>query len=321
MESMERALAALDEQTPVLVASHVNPDGDSVGASLGLSNWLRGRGRSVETVFLGGLPQEYWFLPGRDGISSSFREIASGETVVIVDTPDPSRTGAPAGHFDRARLLVNIDHHPSNTMFGGIQLVDVEASSAALLVHELIEAAGEHPSPDVATLLYAGVLTDTGGFRFGNTDARTFDAAAGLVRCGADAPEIARHVYGEQPVSNLRLLGLVLASVESVLGGRVAIMTLTDEMRRKAGATGEEVEGLASYGHLLENVDVSLLLREQDGKVRVSLRSSGGADVNAIAGEVGGGGHSAAAGALLDGPLDRAREELMSVVAEALGRE
>ena len=277
--------------------------------------------RDATAVFIGGLPPEYVFLPERDGISPSFPETPSGHTVVVVDTPEPSRTGAQAGYFDTARLLVNIDHHPSNTMFGDVQLVDVGASSTALLVHELIEASGERPSADVATLLYTGVLTDTGGFRFGNTDARTLDAAAGLVRSGANAAEIARHVYGEQPVNNLRLLGLVLASVESVLGGRVAIMTLTDEMREMAGATGEEVEGLASYGHLLENVEVSLLLREQAGKVRVSLRSSGDTDVNAIAGEIGGGGHSAAAGALLDGPLDRAREQLIGVVAQALERE
>ncbi|MFH1502906.1 MAG: DHH family phosphoesterase [Candidatus Eisenbacteria bacterium] len=321
MRELEKTLRALEEDAPVLIASHVNPDGDSVGSSLGLATWLRGRGRDASAVFAGGLTAEYGFLPKTAAVLPSFPEDTTGMTAVIVDTPDPSRTGAPAGLFDGARSLVNIDHHPSNTMFGDVALVDVDASSTSLIVHELIEASGHAAGGDVATFLYVGVLTDTGGFRFGNTDARTFDGAAALVRAGADAAEAARHVYGEQPVGSLRLLGMVLSSAESELGGRVAVMTLTDEMRERSGAAGDEIEGLASYGHLLEGVEVSLLLREQDGKVRVSFRSSGRADVNAIAGRVGGGGHKAAAGALMEGPLEGARARLIEIVAEALERE
>ncbi len=318
MNAVERVLELLGTSASILVASHVNPDGDSVGASLGLSRWLRSGGHDVMTVFLGGVPSQFSFLPDVTAVVAEFPPSPEERTVVVVDTPSPDRTGAPASFFDSARAVINIDHHPSNTGFGDAALVDTKASSASLLVHELIGSSGASVDARVATLLYAGVLTDTGGFRFSNTDARTFDAAARLVRLGADAPAVARHIYGEQPPERLRLLGMVLASLESELDGRLAVMTLTDEMRARAGATGENIEGLASYGHLLEGVEVSMLLREQCGRVRVSLRSSGDADVNEIAARLGGGGHRAAAGVLMDGPFDRARQLLVEAVRDAL---
>lgn len=321
MTDDKRVLEALRSGRPVIAASHVNPDGDSVGSALALTRWLRDEGLNAAAVFADGVPPQYRFLPEAERALSEFPADPSGKVAVVLDTPDPARTGAPSGYFAHATLVINVDHHPSNTGFGDVRLVDVGASSTALLIHELIAHEETEATPDVAALLYTGVFTDTGGFRFGNTDARTLAAAAELVRLGADAPEIARRVYGEQPVESLRLLGLVLSSVESALDGRVSFMTLTDEMRRQSGASADEIEGLASYGHLLEGVKVSILLREQGDRVRASLRSSGEADVNAIARTLGGGGHSAASGVLLDGPIERARERLLEAVEASLPRE
>ncbi len=321
MGDVERVLDRLLASRTAMVVSHVRPDGDSVGAALGLSRWLRAGGRDVLTVFADGVPKQFDFLPDVDTAVTEFPSSLGERTAILVDTPSPDRSGAPDGYFDGATALVNIDHHPSNTRFGNAVLVDTNASSASLLVHELVDRSDHPADAGTATLLYAGVLTDTGGFRFGNTDARTFEAAARLVRLGADAPSIARHVYGEQPPERMRLLGMVLASLESALDGRVAVMTLTEEMRKKAGASGEDIEGLASYGHLLEDVEVSILLREQDGKVRVSLRSGGRADVNKIASHFGGGGHKAAAGIMMNGPLEAARAALVESVREALDGE
>jgi phosphoesterase RecJ-like protein len=320
VSNLEQLARTLRGGAPVLILSHVNPDGDSVGASIGLALWLRRAGVDAGVHFDDGLPSGFEFLPGGECVRSTLPKDPSELIVVVLDTPDPSRTGKPGAYFERAAHVVNIDHHPSNSLFGDVKLVDVDASSTALLVYEIISAVGEDVGADVATALYTGVLTDTGGFRFGNTDARTLEAAAGLARAGADVPDVARRVYGEQPLGNLRLVGMVLESLESFLGGRVAVMVLTDEMRERAGVSGEDIEGLGSYGHLLEGVDVSLLLREQGPKVRVSLRSSGRTDVNAIAKRLGGGGHKAAAGVLLDGPLARAREDLVEAVQQELAQ-
>ena len=313
-------LKALENDSRFIVTAHVNPDGDSIGASLGLARRLRSAGKNVTVTMVDGIPPQFAFLGDGEPVTKSFPPDASGSTAVVVDTPELSRTGAPDGYLASASTLLNIDHHPSNTLFGDLNLVDVGASSASLLIHEMLHDSSLGIDPEAATMLYAGVLTDTGAFRFGNTDARTFRAAAELVDAGADAAAVASSVYGEQPVERLRLLGLVLSSLESELDGRVAVMVLTDEMRRVAGASGEEVEGLASYGHKLRGVEVSLLLREQGDGVRVSLRSGGEVDVNRIASSLGGGGHRAAAGVFMKGTIPDVRERLLAEVARSVAR-
>ncbi|MBD3349759.1 MAG: hypothetical protein GF400_11275 [Candidatus Eisenbacteria bacterium] len=316
----EAVLGALGGCARYVVTAHVRPDGDSLGSALATARWLRSGGRETLVVMRDGVPEQFAFLPDAGLISRQYPGDPSEWAVVVLDTPDPGRTGAPEGYLEAARTVINVDHHPGNAHYGDANLVDTCASSASLLVYELMSEAGHAPDGETATLLYAGVLTDTGGFRFGNTDARTFRTAARLVEAGAEAPWVAKHVYGEQPTGRLRLLGLVLASLESELGGRLAIMTLTDRMREEAGVSGENIEGLASYGHLLRDVEVSALLREEGERVRVSLRSSGEADVNEIAGMMGGGGHRAAAGAALPGPMAEARERLIAAVASSLER-
>jgi phosphoesterase RecJ-like protein len=318
-EARKRALAALEGAGPFVVAAHDRPDGDSVGASLGLASWLRSRGARADVVAPQGIPPPYDFLPGA---GAALREWPSspGELVLVVlDTPLPERAGLPGGFLERTSLSVNIDHHPDNTRFADVNVVDPTASSAALIVSEILEESGRPLGRDVATLLYAGVLTDTGSFRFGNTDARTFEAAARLSRAGADPAHVARRLYGEQPVGRMKLLGLVLASMERALGGRVAVSYLTRAMREETGSSGDEIEGLASWGRLVEGVEVALLLREEAASVRGSLRSNGDVDVNAIARTMGGGGHRAASGFTYDGTLEEAREAALASVREALG--
>jgi len=318
MTMMSDVLKVLDSAPRIVVGSHVKPDGDSVGSSLGLGRWLRGRGAEVSVVVPGSVPPQFAFLPDCELVRAEFPEDPCQCTVVIVDTPSPGRTGAPDGYLDGAATVVNIDHHPDNEMFGDLNVVDPGASSVALILHEMILESGYEPDRETATDLYVGVLTDTGGFRFGNTDARTLKAAASLVERGADAPRIATKVYGEQSPARLRLLGLVLASLETVLEGRAAVMVLTARMREESGALDDEIEGLASYGHLVRDAEVAALLREENGRVRVSLRSSGRSDVNRVARELGGGGHKAAAGAVLTASLQEARSRVLEAISRVL---
>ena len=149
-------------------------------------------------------------------------------------------------------------------------------------------------------------------------DARTLRAAADLVVLGASPAGLANAVYGEQPLGRLRLLGMVLSTTETELDGQVAVSMLTERMKGDTGSTGEDIEGMASFGRLVRGVEVALLLREENGHIRASLRSKGAVDVNAVARRLGGGGHKAASGVLLDGPIDSARERLLEAVAEIM---
>jgi phosphoesterase RecJ-like protein len=314
-------LRALDRPGPVLITGHVKPDGDFLGSALGLARWLGSRGRAVVVVSRDGVPAPYGFLPGADEVASEFPEDPRGRTAIVLDTPALERTGAPRGYFEGAECLINMDHHPDNEGFGDAVLVDPSASSVALLVFEVLREAGRPIDAATATALYAGLLTDTGGFRFTNTDARSLRGAGELAALGASPSDVARTVYGSLTLEELKLLGLVLSSIEPALGGRVSVLRVTESMRDDAGIAEEGIEGLASYGRSVEGTEVAVLLREEGADVRVSLRSAGSVDVGAVARSLGGGGHRAAAGLVLDGPVSSARERIVSAIRERIDRE
>ena len=312
--TMTEMASAILSDGPFFVGSHQRPDGDSVGSSLALVRWLRTRGIESGAVFPNGVPAPYASLPGATDTLGAFPRDLSDAKLIVVDTPLPERVAGGSSLLERAAATLVIDHHPDNTSFGTVNLVDPTASSAALLVYELIASVDGALDPATASLLYVGVMTDTGGFRFGNTDARTLRAAADLVAMGADPAELADTVYGRQPMGRLRLLGMVLSSAETALDGRVTFLTLSEEMRAATGSTGEEIEGLASYGRLIDTAEVSVLFREEGENVRLSMRSKGRVDVNALAKRLGGGGHRAASGALVAGPLKKARERVLEAL-------
>ena len=316
-ESRRKILEVAEGPGPFLIAFHRRPDGDALGSGLALKLWLEGRGRRAEVVNSGGVPDPFGFLPSADRVLLETPPDLLGCTAFVLDTPVVSRAAVAEGVLERAALVVNIDHHPDNTNYGDVNLVDPSASSVALIIYELLADTGEL-SAAISSLLYVGAMTDTGGFRFGNTGARTLRAAAELVALGASPSGLANAVYSEQPLGRLRLLGMVLSTTVTELDGKVAGSVLTERMKSDAGSTGEDIEGMASFGRLVAGVEVALLLREEGGGVRVSLRSKGTVDVNAIASRLGGGGHKAAAGVSLDGPIESARERLLEAVAETM---
>jgi phosphoesterase RecJ-like protein len=316
----EAILRALDAPGPFLITGHVRPDGDFLGTALALALWLRARGEGATVVSCEGVPEPYGFLPGADTVSTEFPHDPGARIAIIVDTPLPERTGAPPGYFEGGRGLINIDHHPDNPGFGDATFVDPSASSSAVLAFEILQAAAAPIDAAIASALYVGIMTDTGGFRFTNTDATALRAAGELVVLGARPAELAREVYGSLSAQELRLLGRVLSSVQSALDGRVSILCVTDDMRSEARTGEDGIEGLASYGRDVEGTEVAVLLRETGGTVRASLRSAGDVDVGAVARELGGGGHRAAAGVVLDGPVADARERVVSAIARRVGR-
>ncbi len=304
---------------PFLVVSHRRPDGDAIGTSLALAAWLRGEGKEAAVWLPDPVPANYRFIRSVRQIAGSLPSDVSDTVVLLVDCPDIDRAGDASALLRKARMIINIDHHRGNTQFGDLNLVDTTAAAAALIVLELMQEAGVDPAPEIASLLYVGLLADTGGFRYGNTDARVLAAASHLVECGADPAELSRNLFGELPAGQIRLLGLVLSSLELVLDERVSLMYLTDEMRTRAGVCEETLEGLPSYGRMIRGVAVAVLLREDCGVTRVNLRSKGVVNVSAIAATLGGGGHAAASGATVDATIDVAREVVLSAIRDALG--
>jgi phosphoesterase RecJ-like protein len=216
-------------------------------------------------------------------------------------------------------VVVNIDHHITNTGFGTVRLVDPAACATAELVYHLLVRMKTPIDIDLATLIYTGILTDTGSFRFANTNQATFAICLEMAAKGVRPHEVARHVYGTYSLGRIKLLNLALDSIEIAGNGKLSIMTVTREMLRQTGTQPEDADGLIHYARRIEDVRVAALIQElQNGtgatqdrhRYHVSLRSDGSVDVAAVAVSYGGGGHQSAAGFRIEAPLYEVKTQI-----------
>jgi phosphoesterase RecJ-like protein len=206
---------------------------------------------------------------------------------------------------------VNIDHHATARTYADLNWIDRSVASVGEMVYRLVKAAGAQVTPEMATCLYTTVLTDTGGFCYGGTQASTFALARELVLAGADPLRIAQQVYFSTPASKLLLLGAALGNLRHE--GRLAWLWVTCHDMERAGAVEEDCEGIVNFALCVSGVEAAVFLYEQpEGRIQVSLRSKGNVNVAAIAERLGGGGHESASGCMLEGPLERAREEILA---------
>lgn len=298
-----------------LVCSHSRPDGDAVGSMLAMGMLLEQMGKRADLVSADRVPAIYRTLPGAEFIRSAMRVYGPYDAAILLECDG----------LDRTRLLgleeffqVNIDHHISGRGFAPINWIDCSAASVGEMVYRLALAAGTTITPEMATCLYITVLTDTGGFCYGATQASTFSLAHDLVRAGANPIRIAREVYFSTNISRLLLLGVALRHLKCE--GRIAWLWVTHQEMQHTCAAEEDCEGIVNYPLAIAGVEVAIFLRElPEQRVRLSLRSKGKVNVAAIAGHLGGGGHENAAGCTLDGPLTRALEEFLTELRKCAG--
>jgi bifunctional oligoribonuclease and PAP phosphatase NrnA len=295
------AVAELRAADKFLLTTHENPDGDALGSLLAMHRALQALGKD-SVMFMCSkefpLPVEYRFLPLEEVFHEAPADLVD-RVLVFLDCGNIDRMPVDWLQRDGARVL-NIDHHHDNTRFGTINLVDVEASSTAEIVYELVKELGVELTPEIALALYVGLVTDTGRFMYENTTPKAHRIAAELVEAGVDVDDIYRRLYERVPLEKLRLTSRALDKVERVENGALAIAYLTSEDYRAAGASEVLTEGIIDYLRALEGACVAALVRDkEDGPQprKVSLRSvDGKVDVSRIAREKGGGGHARAAG-------------------------
>ena len=291
-----------------LLTSHARPDGDAVGSALACCQILRQMGKQAEIILHSGVPGIYRHLPFADGVVQAETVNGKFEAAIILECDGLARTSL-AG-LER-QFLINIDHHQSGRAFANVNWIDPTACATAEMVYRLAREAGATITPEVATCLYAAVLTDTGSFSFASTNEKTFALAGELVRCGAEPARIAQGIYFSHPTSKMRLLGAALSNLHR--DGCLAWMRATRGDMECCGARDEDCEGLVNYALAIEGVEVAIFFRElADGNWRVSLRSKGAVDVAAVAQSFGGGGHHCASGCSLPGPLSVASERIIA---------
>src|SRR2546425_205717 len=301
--------AALRKSRNVLIACHVAPDGDCLGAALGLRLALARIGVDAQV----GSADGFLRLPGAADVISA-PPATRAEVAVAVECSTLDRAGSFAQALAEAKTLINIDHHLSNAGYGHLVYWDTAAAATGEQMAHVIAALRVPIDREIAECLLTAVVTDTGSFRYRNTTARTLRLAADLVDAGASVHAIVERVYETRSVSGLRLLGMALASLTLGADGRIVWTTVTAEMLISAGAQPEEVTGIVGMLRQIRGVQVALLFEVTPQGVRVGIRSRDGARSHVIAEAFGGGGHQEAAGFTATGPLDKV---IAATLAEA----
>ena len=320
MSDLDRVTAALRAAGSVAVLAHVNPEGDAIGSTLAATVALRAAGKRTGAFNADPVPPDLRSLPGVGELRRELPRDHPYACYLVLDTADLGRTGGLLDGRPPGAVVLNVDHHAGNTRFGDVNWVEPEASSAGEMVYRVLRQAGAPISPDAAANLYAAILTDTGGFRYGNTTAVSLRVAADLVDAGAAPEVIAQGLTANRELGEWRLLAEVLAGLTVGAAGRVSWIEVTAEARQRAGVGLEVTEDFIQYPRNLAGVQIAVAFKEiSAGEVRVSLRSSGMVDVARLAGAFGGGGHRNAAGCTVRAGLAAAKAAVLAA-AETLVR-
>ena len=306
-----------------VLCGHVSPDGDCIGSQLALMHALEALGKDVTCLLVRDepLPGDISFLPGADRMVPACRYEGSAQVFMGLDVPTRERIGDDAcAILDRCKMSVTIDHHAVETTMCDLVYVDPDSASASMLVWELVKELCDVPPAHSVLCAYTGLLTDTGGFRYQNSDANAFRAAAELVEAGADASYAAMMAFGSRTLASLKLEALVLDRLQVFAEGNAALSYLTECDLEGLGAEKSDTEPMVDAVRKLEGARVACMLREQAGTVRGSLRAKDDTDVASLARKLGGGGHRAAAGFTLHCAIDKAvdllREEISALLSE-----
>jgi bifunctional oligoribonuclease and PAP phosphatase NrnA len=322
---LEQVAAELNSRERFLLTAHEGPDGDALGSLLGMHHLLTQLGKD-SVMFMAAkefpLPIEYRFLPLEEVFHEPPADMAD-RTVIFLDCGNIDRM--PVEFLtDGDNFRINVDHHHDNTLFGDLNLVDTAASCTAEIVYELAILLGVEITPEIASALYVGLITDTGKFMYENTNAHTHRIAADLIEAGVQVDETYRRLYEHVPIEKLRLMSRALEGIGRYCDERLVVAYITAADYEASGAGEEMTEGIIDHLRSIEGSKVAALIRDQGDRGRaarkVSLRSSGGEiDVSAIAREQGGGGHKRAAGFSTDLELDQLVGLLCDAVDAQLG--
>ena len=316
---------AIRENDRFVVATHENPDGDALGSMLGVTLGLRELGKDV-VMYLSGTaptPGEYRFLD----LSDVQRELPADleeRVLLAVDAANERRIGPEPDVIERAKLVLDVDHHHDNSRFGNLNLIVPEASSTAEIVRDVLRELDVPLDSAIAEALYVGLVTDTGRFQYTNTTPKALRLAAELVEAGADVHGIFQHVYETLQFAKLKLLARALDRAQLFEGGRIVISYLVKDDFAAVGAEEPYSEGIIDYLRAVEGSEMVALIREPprgEGPARrISLRSSHDeVDVSAIAAKAGGGGHPQAAGFSSELPIDEIIEFIRREFVAAQG--
>jgi len=302
-----RVAAAIRSRQRFVISSHVRPDGDAIGSQLAMALALKGMGKDVRVVNRDAAPSAMASFPGVSDIELGDCVGDPGDAVIVMECGDLGRTGVRGleGGF-----VINIDHHLDNTMYGALNWFDPSAAACGEMVFDLVRELQAPMTADIAALVYLTILTDTGSFHHSHISARTFDVCRQCAEAGVDPAAIARTVYDSNRLGRVRLFGSILSRMTLDPSGRVAILTFDHAVAAETGGTYEDTEGLINFPLTVHEILAVAFFKEHGpDDWRISLRSKGDVNVNAIARDFNGGGHKNASGCSAAGRLEDLRAQ------------
>ncbi|MCX6826575.1 MAG: bifunctional oligoribonuclease/PAP phosphatase NrnA [candidate division Zixibacteria bacterium] len=320
-EIYKEIAAQIKGSQSILITSHEDPDGDSIGSQLAMRRLAADLNKVAVIINHGLIPLKYRFLPEIEHITEirQYNNINAFDLIIMLDCPTLERSGEVNILINKKQTIINIDHHPDNTVFGNINLIDSKASSVGEILCELFLHLKIRIDEISAAQLFAAILTDTGRFRYETTGQRTMEVAGHLIECGAHPREICDQIYYSISESTLRLTGQVLSGIEFFQEGKICLLRLNRTLLEANHSNLSETDGLTDYALFGKDVMVGALLREiDDRRTEVSLRSRGSLDVSRLAHKYGGGGHYNAAGFAVNLPLEQVDEKLLKDIRELI---
>lgn len=313
MITVEQAANTLLSQDRIVILTHHYPDGDTLGSGFALCRALLSLGKQARVEVVGPVPDKFQYLC--EGLEQP--SFAPG-FICSVDIADENLLGENKEAY-AGKIELCIDHHGSNTLYAKESHVDSTAAATAEIIFQVVRQMGAEITPEIADCIFTGITTDTGCFRYTNVTSKSFRIAAEMLDCGAHAAQINRVMFETKSRRRLEIERMVLDSMEFYAQDRCALICITRKMIEESGADNEELEGLASLPRQVEGVCIGITLRERrDGAYKISVRTTDGYNASGLCALFGGGGHAAAGGCTIEGPLENAKKKIVSAAVAAL---
>ena len=312
---INKLIKAVEDSRNIGITFHTSPDGDSLGSALGLLIALRKLNKKAYIISKEKLPISFDYLPCSEEVSGTVSQVLPlTDAVIALDCGNSDRLNWDCNIEKRNFILVNLDHHLSNSNYGDINYIDTSKASVGEIIYEIVNKLKIPMDKDIATCLYTSILTDTGGFRHSNTTKNTHTIAAELIEFGVKFSDVFRKIFENKTFGRIKLQGKVIEKLKLYHENKICVMEITKEMLSSVNEENGDTSDLITIGMSIDEVEVAVLFKESDEGTKVSLRSKFDYDVRKLAETFGGGGHTKAAGLYLNKPM----EEVKVIVLDAI---
>ena len=316
MNTLDNILEEINKAESIVILTHENPDGDAIGSGLALYNALKQIGKNPD-IIIPEYPRTFEFLPGSNEIKKE-SNVEKYDLAISVDCATIKMLNGFANYFENAKVKVSIDHHSTNTMFGDLNYVSPDAPACAQILLVVFEYFKIEVTKDIGTCILAGIITDTGGFKYSGVTSETFEFVAWLLQKGINVSKIYRKVLQTKTRANFELNRIATNRLEFFEGGKVAFTYITKEDEERVNAESGDHEGIVETGRDIEGVEVSIFVRETDKGCKVSMRSNEYVNVSDVCLLLGGGGHIRAAGATMQCTIEQAKEKILRQIKSVI---